>query len=143
MGFIGQKTDKMKKWIIILAAVAMTLSGCRKESLGVNRKDWLVGTWYENYDPRVFAFDGSSEITFYENGTAQWTTSSIFGGKPKTIEYLYTYEKNILTVVFDGNADVYEVIFLNKDEMAWQRYGTTYSPGTWASDYLHFNRSKD
>ena len=135
----------MKKWIIVLAALAMMLSGCMKASpdRGLNRKDWLIGTWYENYDPTVFALDGSSEVTFLENGAAQWTTCSIFGGKPKTIEYLYTYEKNILTLVYDGKADVFEVIFLSKDEMAWQRYGTTYSKGTWSSDYLHFNRSKE
>ena len=138
----------MKKWIFILAALAMTLSGCMKASLDmdINRKDWLIGTWYEDYDPTVFCLDGSSVVTLAKDGTALWTVHNILGCcDPYTTEYQYTYNNNIITVIGEaelgGRAGDYEVIFLNKDEMAWQRVGTTYSVGTWSSDYLHFKRS--
>jgi hypothetical protein len=140
----------MKKWIIILAALTMTLSGCMKEDaeFDLNREDWLIGTWYEYYDPQIFAMDGSSVVTFSEDGAAQWRSYDLFSGKSWNFDYRYAFEKNILTIESTedyGNFDAgsYEVIFLNRDEMAWQRVGTTYSKGTWASDYKHFLRSKD
>ena len=142
----------MKKWIFILATLAMTLSGCMKASLdkGIDRKDWIIGTWYEAYDPTVFCLDGSSVVTLAKDGTALWMVHNILGGDgPHTIEYRYIYKNNIITVIDNGEfefgtrAGDYEVIFLNKDEMAWQRVGTTYSVGTWSSDYLHFKRSTE
>ena len=140
------KTEKMKKWIFILAVLAMTLSGCMKDSLekGLNRKEWLIGSWYEHYDPTVFSFDGASVVTFSADGAALWRTASFLGeGSSSDQEYRYTYEKGVLTLVSGTETEAYEVIFLSKDEMAWQRVGTTYSRGSWASDYKHFLRSKD
>ena len=135
----------MKKWIIILAALTMTLSGCMKGGvkMDLNRKDWLIGSWYEYYDPTVFAFDGSSVVTFSEDGAARWHYYDLLGGSSSNIDYRYTVENSILTLVSDTGTEAYEVIFLSKDEMAWQRVGTTYSRGSWASDYKHFLRSKD
>ena len=135
----------MKKWIIILAALTMTLSGCMKDSLekGLNRKEWLIGTWYEYYDPQIFSMDGSSVVTFSAGGAALWHTYDVLSGGSWYSDYRYTYEKNVLTLASDTETESYEVIFLSKDEMAWQRVGTTYSRGSWASDYKHFLRSKD
>ena len=135
----------MKKWIIILATLAMTVSSCTKEApqRSINRAEWLIGSWYEYYDPTVFSMDGSSQVTFSEDGAALWHTYDYFSGGSWHEDYRYTYEKNILTLVSDSGTEAYEVIFLNRDEMAWQRVGTTYSKGSWASDYKHFKRSKD
>jgi hypothetical protein len=135
----------MKKWIIILAALTMTLSGCMKESpeKGVNRDVWLIGSWYEYYDPTVFSFDGSSVVTFSADGAALWHYADFLGGGSSDYDYRYTFEKNIVTLTSGNESEAYEVLFLNKDEMAWQRVGTTYSKGSWASDYKHFLRSKD
>lgn len=139
----------MKKWIFILAALTMMLSACMKDGmkegakLDMNRRDWLIGSWYEYYDPTVFAFDGVSEVTFSGDGAARWHYYSFLGGSSSDIDYRYTIEKNILTLTSDTGTESYEVIFLSKDEMAWQRVGTTYSKGSWSSDYKHFLRSKD
>ena len=128
----------------------MTLSGCMKENAqrNLNRAEWLIGTWYEYYDPTIFAMDGSSVVTFSADGAALWQYYDLFSGGKWNLDYRYTFEKNILTISSTedyGNDDpgAYEVIFLNKDEMAWQRVGTTYSKGSWSSDYKHFLRSKD
>ena len=128
-----------------MTALTMTLSGCMKmgAEMDLNRSEWLIGTWYEYYDPTVFAMDGSSQVSFSEEGTAQWRTFDILSGGSWYGNYQYTYEKNILTLVSDTETEAYEVIFLNKDEMAWQRVGTTYSKGSWSSDYKHFLRSED
>lgn len=135
----------MKKRIFILAALTLTLSACMKESadMDLRQEDWLIGTWYEYYDPTVFAFDGSSEVTISEDGTARWHYYDLLGGGSSDIDYRYTIEKSIITLVSGSETDAYEVIFLNRNEMAWQRVGTTYSKGTWSSDYKHFLRSKD
>lgn len=143
------KTAKMKKWIIILATLTMMLSACMKDGmkegakLDMNRRDWLIGSWYEYYDPTVFAFDGVSEVTFSGDGAARWHYYSFLGESSSDIDYRYTIEKNILTLTSDTGTESYEVIFLSRDEMAWQRVGTTYSKGSWSSDYKHFLRSKD
>lgn len=34
------------------------------------------------------------------------------------------------------------VVKLTSKEMEWQREGTTYSVGTWGSDYRHFVKSE-
>ena len=96
----------------------------------------------------LFSMDGSSVITFSADGAALWHYYDIFSGGTWNLDYRYTFEKNLLTISSTedyGNDDAgtYEVVFLSKDEMAWQRVGTTYSKGSWSSDYKHFLRSKD
>ena len=39
----------------------------------------------------------------------------------------------------DSNVS-YVIVKLTSSEMAWQKVGTTYSEGTWGSDYRHFVR---
>lgn len=124
----------------------MTLSACMKEApeKGVIRKDWLIGSWYEYYDPSVFAFDGSSVVTFSDDGSALWRYYDLLSNSSSSYDYRYFFNNNILSLIRENEeGDAYEVIFLNKNEMAWQRVGTTYSPGSWASDYKHFKRSTD
>lgn len=138
----------MKKWIIILAALAMTLSACSKASLDKDpvHADWLIGSWYEYYDPNVFAYDGGSEVTFSADGFALWHFYGFLSGVSSNLNYRYSLNQNILTLIPENEEDEeeeFEVILLNRDEMAWQRVGTTYSVGTWASDYKHFKRSKN
>lgn len=135
----------MKKWIFIWAALAMTLSACSKRSLdrALVHEDWLIGSWYEYYDPTVFAFDGTSEVTFSADGSALWHFYDFLSNRSSNYDYRYALDQNILTLFPEnGEKESYEVILLNWDEMAWQRVGTTYSVGTWSSDYKHFKRSK-
>lgn len=135
----------MRKWIIIWAALAMALSACSKMSVDkdIVHEDWLIGSWYEYYDPTVFALDGTSEVTFSADGSALWHYYDFLGGRSRNYDYRYALEENILTLFPEnGQKEAFEVILLNQDEMAWQRVGTTYSIGTWSSDYKHFKRSK-
>ena len=85
------------KTLICAALLVAGLSGCEK--IDVNK---LEGTWSEQYDPTVFAMDGSVEYTFDGNNGYQ----------------LHVYDAE------------------------WQKEGTTYSTGTWGSDYRHFVRGK-
>ena len=57
--------DMMRKifGFVCAALLVAGLSGCEK--IDVNK---LEGTWTEQYDPTVFAMDGSVEYTFDGNG---------------------------------------------------------------------------
>ena len=57
---------KILKTMICAALLVAGLSGCEK--FDVNK---LEGTWYEQYDPTVFAMDGSVTYTFDGNGHYQ------------------------------------------------------------------------
>ncbi len=49
----------------------------------------------------------------------------------------------IITINPDDSDDSnvsYVIVKLTSSEMAWQKVGTTYSEGTWGSDYRHFVR---
>ena len=54
------------KTLICAALLVAGLSGCEK--IDVNK---LEGTWSEQYDPTVFAMDGSVTFTFDGNGNYQ------------------------------------------------------------------------
>ena len=57
---------KILKIVICAALLVAGLSGCEK--IDVNK---LEGTWSEQYDPTVFAMDGSVTFTFDGNGNYQ------------------------------------------------------------------------
>ena len=63
-----KKTKAMNilKTVICAALLVAGLSGCEK--IDVNK---LEGTWSEQYDPTVFAMDGSVTYTFDGNGHYQ------------------------------------------------------------------------
>ena len=63
-----KKTTAMNilKTLICAALLVAGLSGCEK--IDVNK---LEGTWSEQYDPTVFAMDGSVTFTFDGNGNYQ------------------------------------------------------------------------
>ena len=42
----------------------------------------------------------------------------------------------------DDSNVTYKLVKLTSKEMEWQKEGTTYSVGTWGSDYRHFVRGK-
>ena len=57
---------KILRTLICLALLVAGLSGCEK--IDVNK---LEGTWTEQYDPTVFAMDGSVTFTFDGNNGYQ------------------------------------------------------------------------
>ena len=66
------KTRIMKKYLLsslCAAALVAGLTSCVK--IDVNK---LEGTWSEQYDPTVFAMDGSLQFTFDGNGSYQLQT---------------------------------------------------------------------
>ena len=119
-----KKTKDMKilKTMICEAMLVAGLCGCEKLDMNM-----LEGTWSEQYDPSVFAMDGSVEYTFDGNNNYQLHTKGTITINPQMSDF-----SNV----------TYTLVKLTSKEMVWQKEGTTYSVGTWGSDYRHFVRIK-
>ena len=128
---------------VLLAAV---LSSCEKldEKLDINK---LEGTWSEQYDPAVFAMDGSVSYTFDRNGHYQLHVYDALAGMSHEQNGCYVLDPVHNTLQLEPEkADrvythtTYTLVKLTSKEMAWQKSGTEYAVGTWGSDYRHFVR---
>ena len=107
----------------------------------------LEGTWSEQYDPTVFAMDGSLKFTFDGNGNYQLHTYDALSGESNDRSGRYELdmfeEKNTITfnpMMSDFTNVTYRIVKLTSREMEGQKIGTAPNPGTWASDYRHFVR---
>ena len=139
----------MKSILRIPIFTVLLLTGlCGCEKINMNR---LEGTWAEQYDPAVFAMDGSLKISFDGNGRYQIHTYDALSGESKDLSGGYILndecfqEKNTITFnpyMSDFTNVTYVIVKLTSDEMAWQKIGTAPNPGSWASDYRHFVRIK-
>lgn len=149
----------MKKISLIIVAI-LALAGCSKfEIYEAN----ISGTWSESYDASKFAFDGILRYTFdgadtYTLYTSNLYTSNSYGNSQHTTTGYYalsskgTYGQkltgdNSITITLnpeksDDSNVTYVIVKLTSNEMAWQKVGTTYSEGSWGSDYRHFVRVK-
>ena len=131
---------KKLKTVICAALLVAGLSGCEK--IDVNK---LEGTWSEQYDPTVFAMDGSVEYTFDGNGHYQLHVY-VLGEGSHDYSGMYAIDlidKGTITInpaMSDYSNVTYKLVKLTSKEMEWQKEGTTYSVGTWGSDYRHFVR---
>ena len=132
------------KRIVILLFTAILTTAC-----GVNlTQDDIKGTWSEQYDPTVFEMDGSVSWTFDGNNNYRRVVYDALSGC--TQEYSGHYaidliDKNTITVnpqMSDFSNVTYKIVKLTSKEMSWQKEGTTYSVGTWHTDYLHFVRAR-
>jgi hypothetical protein len=105
----------------------------------------LDGAWTEQYDPTVFAMDGSVEYTFDRNGHCQHHVY-VLGVGSHDNNGTYAIDKAAGTITLqltpDMTATTYNIVKLTSTEMEWQKEGTTYSKGTWGSDYRHFVRKR-
>ena len=137
---------KILKTMICAVLLMAGLYGCEKIDM-----DRLEGTWSEQYDPTVFAMNGSLQITFDGNGKYQVQTYDALSGKSEAFSGGYLLndecfqEKNTITFnpyMSDFTNVTYIIVKLTSDEMAWQKIGTPPNPGTWSSDYRHFVRVK-
>ena len=139
-----KKTTAMNilKTLICAALLVAGLSGCEK--IDVNK---LEGTWSEQYDPTVFAMDGSVTFTFDGNGNYQKHVY-VLGGESHDYSGHYAIDlinKGTITInpsMSDFSNVTYKLVKLTSKEMEWQKEGTTYSTGTWGSDYRHFVRGE-
>ncbi|MBP5302554.1 MAG: hypothetical protein J6Y88_04840 [Bacteroidales bacterium] len=138
---------KILRTVICAAMLVAGLSSCEK--LNQERKidyNKLEGTWTEQYDPTVFAMDGSLRYTFDGDCTYQLHVYNALGGESSDYTGRYVVDKYSGTIALlltpDMTTTTYNIVKLTSTEMEWQKEGTTYSQGTWASDYRHFVKSK-
>ena len=131
----------MKRIGVLLFAV-LSLVSCSKMVTVAS----IEGTWAEQYDPSVFAMDGIVEFTFDADNKYQLWTNDGLSCIVKSHSGSYALnltKKNTITLnpqMSDDSNITYTIVKLTEDEMAWQKEGTTYSKGTWGSDYRHFVR---
>ena len=122
---------KNLKTVICAALLVAGLSGCEK--IDVNK---LEGTWSEQYDPAVFAMDGSVEYTFDGNGHYQLHVY-VLGEGSHDYSGMYAIDlidKGTITInpaMSDYSNVTYKLVKLTSKEMEWQKEGPTYSVGTW------------
>ena len=129
----------MKRILNFAFCAALLVAGlCGCEKIDVNK---LEGTWSEQYDPTVFAMDGSVEYTFDGNGHYQRVGSHDYSGT-YAIDLIDKGTITINPAMSDFSNVTYKLVKLTSKEMEWQKEGTTYSVGTWGSDYRHFVRVK-
>jgi len=128
--------------ILLLAAVA--LLGCNKTLTQAN----IEGSWSEQYDSTVFAMDGSVTFTFDGSNGYLLHVYDALSGESHDYSGHYAIDlinKGTITInpaMSDYSNVCYTIVKLTSTEMAWQKEGTTYSKGTWGSDYRHFVRAK-
>ena len=79
---------KNLKTLICAALLVAGLSGCKK--IDVNK---LEGTWSEQYDPMVFAMDGSVEYTFDGSNHYQMHVYDVLSGESR--DYIQARETDI------------------------------------------------
>ena len=135
----------MRKVLNFVCAVLLVAGLCGCEKIDINK---LEGTWSEQYDPTVFAMDGSVEYTFNGNGHYQLHVYDALSGESNDYDGTYAIDlinKGTITInpaMSDFSNVTYKLVKLTAKEMEWQKEGTTYSVGTWGSDYRHFVRVK-
>ena len=137
--------DMMRKVLSFVCAALLVAGLCGCNKIDVNK---LEGTWSEQYDSAVFAMDGSVEYTFDGNGHYQMHVYDALSGESHDYNGSYAIDlinKGTITInpqMSDFSIVTYKLVKLTSKEMEWQKEGTTYSVGTWGSDYRHFVRGK-
>ena len=140
----------MKKISLIIIAI-LALTGCTKNEVYEAN---ILGTWDECYDASKYAFDGVLRYTFDGGNTYTLYTSNPDGSSQNTItgnyvlaskgNYAQKFTGDVTITISQEESDdsnaTYVIVKLTSDEMEWQKVGTTYSEGTWGSDYRHFVR---
>ena len=137
--------DMMRKILSFVCAALLVAGLSGGEKIDVNK---LEGTWTEQYDPTVFAMDGSVTFTFDGNNGYQLHVYDALSGESHDYSGHYAIDlinKGTITInpsMSDFSNVTYKLVKLTSKEMEWQKEGTTYSVGTWGSDYRHFVRGK-
>lgn len=131
--------------VLFCCFTVLSFVACDKEEIDINQ---IYGTWSESYNLDNFSFDGSVDYTFNNDTTYTLYTSNIDGSVQHTTTGLYRlglFGDNTITInpdKSDFSNVTYVIVKLTSKEMAWQKQGTTYSPGTFGSDYRHFVKVK-
>ena len=129
----------MKRILLIMTAI-ICLCGCEKPIDTL----MIIGTWSECYDDPNFIMDGTVEYTFNEDGTYQVYSYDALSGNEVTRTHEYIIKDGVITLntaaTDSANSTSYTITELDDKEMSWQMVGTTYTPGSNGSDYIHFKR---
>ena len=129
----------MKRILLIMTAI-ICLCGCEKPI----DTSMIIGTWSECYDDPNFIMDGTVEYTFNEDGTYQVYSYDALSGNEVTRTHEYIIKDGVITLntaaTDSANSTSYTITELDDKEMSWQMVGTTYTPGSNGSDYIHFKR---
>lgn len=140
----------MEKTIFAALAITMSLlslTSCNDDELEVSDAN-ILGTWVEDYsDYPYFASESRLTWSFGNDGYAAIHIYDVFAGDS---DYTKTYRiglfgENVISfnhVMSDYSSEDYTIKKLTKNEMEWQRVGTTFSKGTVGSDFRHFVRSE-
>lgn len=128
----------MKKLLFAITLLIPLLTGCSK--LEINQ-DNIIGTWSDEYsDYPYYAPEGGVTYTFKADGTVDIHFYDVFAGE-KDVQKTYMIENGELylnPIMSDLSGDTFKIVKLTKDEMEWQRIGTSFSKGTVGSDFQHF-----
>lgn len=128
----------MKKLLFAITLLIPLLTGCSK--LEINQ-DNIIGTWSDEYsDYPYYAPEGGVTYTFKADGTVDIHFYDVFAGE-KDVQKTYMIENGELylnPIMSDLSGDAFKIVKLTKDEMEWQRIGTSFSKGTVGSDFQHF-----
>lgn len=128
----------MKKLLFAITLLIPLLTGCSK--LEINQ-DNIIGTWSDEYsDYPYYAPEGGVTYTFKADGTVDIYFYDVFAGE-KDVQKTYMIENGELylnPIMSDLSGDAFKIVKLTKDEMEWQRIGTSFSKGTVGSDFQHF-----
>ncbi len=134
---------KILKTLFFAVLLMAGLCGCEK--IDLNK---LEGTWSEEYDSSDFVMDGSVAYTFDGSGHYLLHVYDALSGESHDYSGSYAIDltdKNTITInpqMSDDSNVTYKFVKLTSREMEWQKEGTTYSKGTWGSDYRHFVKAK-
>ncbi len=140
----------MKKYFLAIALLGIValLSSCEPKL--EPSVESIVGHWVESYkDYPYFMQDGSIEYTFDTNRRVSIFVYDALSGKDTTIIKSYDIGEmgpNVLTFnmeMSDFSGENWTIIKLTKNEMDWQRMGTTFSPGTVGGDFRHLVRVQE
>ena len=117
----------MRKILSFVCAALLVAGLCGCEKIDVNK---LEGTWSEQYDPNVFAMDGSVEYTFDGNGHYQMHVYDALSGESHDYNGSYAIDlinKGTITInpqMSDFSIVTYKLVKLTSKEMEWQKEGT-------------------
>ena len=138
----------MKKISLLIAAI-LAFSGCSK--LEVNEVN-ILGTWVDDYSAYpYYAPEGGETYTFKADGKVDIHFYDAFAGE-HDVQRTYTVgalgtpagmENDVLSFdpyMPDFSGESFKIVKLTKNEMEWQRLGTTFQKGTVGSDFKHFVR---
>jgi len=129
-------------------AALMLLAVCACSRLGGDRVDIdrLVGTWDEYYDDPAFVMDGSVTWNILPDEIRMHVYDALSNeSRDWFIGYSVEREGGKYVISLDYPEEWYyqadesfEIVRLTDREMAWQKVGTTFSRGSYSSNYLHF-----